>query len=487
MNLATKIILSLLCVFIFFMGGFTYLVGKWQRDQLKKATQYYAMVLGEAISDSISTEMELGRSDKVQGSLERIGKGSPHIRSLRIFNQQGHILRSAVPSEIGTTIDSISLKSHLRYIFTPFEHQISGETLVSFIKPFPNVPQCQKCHDPKEKIIGFLDLDMSMKPILELVSSGERFLLISIGMTLLIVAGSIFLITSRWIQSPLSKVVGAMKRVESGDLDARVNITSRDELGKVSRTFNSMVETLSKTKKDLEILHQRELERVQKMATLGELAAAMAHEIRNPLAGIASAAKIIHHGLEKNDPRVEIFNEINYQTVRLEKIVSNLLQFARTSSPQFSFFDFHEIIDNIILLFSYQMQNQGIQTEKEFQPDLPHIHADPEQIKQVLMNIVLNALQAMPEGGKVQFKTFSHPGDEMVHLIISDTGAGISEETIPKIFKPFYSTKAKGAGLGLAIVEKIIQEHRGKVIVNSQIGMGTTVEITLPTSNEKSS
>ncbi|MEW6375271.1 MAG: ATP-binding protein [Thermodesulfobacteriota bacterium] len=484
MNLATKIILSLLCVLIFFLGGFTYLIGKWQRAQLGKATQHYSMVLGEVISDSISTEMELGRSDKVQESLERIGKGSPHICSLRIFNQQGHILRSADPLEIGKTIDPIILQSHLRHVSTPFEHQIDGEPLISFIKPFQNSPRCQKCHDPKEKIIGFLDLDISIKPTLELVSSGERFLLISIGMTLLIVAGSIFLITSRWIQSPLSKVVGAMRKVEEGDLDVRVNLSSRDELAKVARTFNSMVETLSTAKKDLEILHQKELERVQKMATLGEMAAAMAHEIRNPLAGIASATKIIRSGLEKDDPRAEIFDEINEQIARLEKIVSNLLQFARTPCAQFSFIDIHEIIDRILNLLSYQIQNQRIEVEKEFQSNLPPIYADPEQIQQVLMNIVLNSIQAMPEGGKLRFGTFFRSEDKTVHLTIADTGIGISEEIIPKIFKPFYSKKAKGAGLGLAIVEKIIQEHRGKVTISSEVGVRTDVEITLPVSGQ---
>ncbi len=355
---------------------------------------------------------------------------------------------------------------------------------MSYTKPFPNQAPCQGCHDSTKKIIGFLDLDISINPMMELVSSGERFLLGSMGVSLLFVTGLTLLILSRWVRTPLSKVVGAMKRVESGDLDVRVNITSQDELGKVAQTFNSMIETLSKTKKDLEILHQRELERVQKMATLGELAAAMAHEIRNPLAGIASAVKIIRGGLEKDDPKAEIFNEINYQTVRLEKIVSNLLQFARTSSPQLSFFDIHEIIDKILNLFLYQIQNQGIDVEKEFQSSLPHIYADPEQIQQVLMNIVLNAIQAMPEGGRLRFKTLFQAEDGMVQLAIGDTGIGISEEIIPKIFKPFYTTKAKGAGLGLAIVEKITQEHKGKVSISSKGGMGTTVEISLPISEK---
>ena len=480
MNLATKIILSILCILILFMGGFTYLIVKWQRSQISKSTQHYSILLGQAISESIATEMQSGRSDKVQETLEHIGLGSPQIRSLHIFDPQGHILRSANPAEVGRRIDPVLLESRLRDVFRPFGHRKDGEPIISYIKPFPNGPQCRGCHDPKKKIIGYLNLDISIKPMEELVSSGEKFLWGSMGITLLIVMGSILLVTSRWVRAPLSKVIGAMKKVESGDLEARVNILSRDELGQVARTFNSMVEMLWKTKNDLEALHRKELERTQKMATLGELAAGLAHEIRNPLTGIAAAAEVIRGELEKEDPRREIFDEINEQASRLEKLVSNLLQFASLSPPQFSFLDLHEIVDKTVDLFSYEIQKQKITMEKEFPPNLPPIYADPKQIQQGLMNIVLNSLQAMPKGGILRFKTFFQSEEEMVHLTIGDTGVGISQELISKIFKPFYTTKAKGAGLGLAIVEKIIQEHRGKVSVSSQVGMGTTVEITLP-------
>ena len=217
------------------------------------------------------------------------------------------------------------------------------------------------------------------------------------------------------------------------------------------------------------------------MATLGELAEAVAHEFRNPLAGVSAAVKIIRDGLEKDDPRINIFDEIHFQTDRIENIVSNLLQFARKTTPPFSLYTIHEIIEKTLHLFSFQFEGQRIDVEKEFQDNLPQIYADPDQIQHVLMSIVLNAIQSMSKGGKLQFKTFFRPEDGMVHLTIADTWKGISEETLPKIFKPFYSTKAKGAGLGLAIVEKIIQEHNGKVSIFSKVEAGTTVEISLPT------
>ena len=252
-------------------------------------------------------------------------------------------------------------------------------------------------------------------------------------------------------------------------------------MGRVARTFNSMVETLRKNKEDLEILHQRELERAQKMATLGELAEAIAHEIRNPLAGVSASVKIIREGLEKDDPRTKVFDEIHFQTDRIEKIVSNLLQFSRTSTPQFSFFDIHEVLEKTLRLFSFQFQDQWINIEKDFQSDLPQIYSDIDQIQHVLMNLVLNAIQSMPEGGKLRFTTSFQPEDGMVHLSVVDTGKGISEEILPKVFKPFFSTKSKGAGLGLAIVERIVHENGGKVAIFSKVGVGTSVEILLST------
>ncbi len=481
MNLATKIILSILCILILLMGGVTYLIARWQRTQFVKSTHHSIKVLGETICDSIATEMELGRSDMVQGTLERIGQGSPQIRSLRILDQQGQILRSVDREEIGKRIDLPLLQSHLRNESTLFEQKRDGEPVLSFMKPFPNRSQCQRCHDAQKKINGYLVLDVSIQPVEELVSSSQRLILGGMGVALLLVVGSILLITSRWVRAPLSKVMGAMKRVEEGDLEARVRLTSGDELGRVAQTFNSMVETIQKNKKDLEILHQRELERTQRMATLGELAEALAHEIRNPLAGVSAAAKLICEGLKKDDPHAKVFEEIHSQADRIEKIVSNLLQFARKTTPQYSLLDVEEIIERTLQLFSFQFEKQRIHVEREFQSNLPWIYGDPNQTQQVLMNIILNAIQSMPEGGKVQFKTSFLPEDGMVHLAIADTGKGIPEENLPKIFKPFYSTKAKGAGLGLAIVEKIVQEHGGKVAISSKAEVGTTVEISLPT------
>lgn len=481
MNLSTKIILSMLFVLAFLMGGITYLITRWQQSAITQSTHHYSNILGETISNSIAMEMSLGRSDLVQETLEKVGRESTQIRALRIFDPGGQVLRSIDRAEIGQRIDLSSVRSHFKDVPTVFEHQRKGEPLLSFLKPFPNGPSCQRCHDAKERIIGYLLLDLSGRPAADLMLSTQKFVLGGMTATFLILAGSILLIISRWVQRPLSKVVDGMKKVEGGNLDARVYLTSRDELESVARTFNSMVETLKKNKEDMEMLHQRELERTQRMATLGEMAQAIAHEIRNPIAGVSEAVKLIRDGLEKDDPRERVFDEIHFQSDRIAKIVANLLLFARHTTPQFSFVDIHEIIERSLTLFSFQFEDQRVHVEKEFQTGFPNIYADPDYIQQVLMNIILNAIQAMPEGGTLRLKMFYKLQEKLVHLSMTDTGKGIPEETMPKIFKPFYSSKAKGAGLGLAIVEKIVQQHGGRVVIYSEVNAGTTVEILLPT------
>jgi two-component system NtrC family sensor kinase len=275
------------------------------------------------------------------------------------------------------------------------------------------------------------------------------------------------------ITKPLKLLTREMDETQPGDDPPSSPSTSQDEIGILRRSFYRLLKRIKDDARERE-------ERTRKMATLGEMAQAIAHEIRNPITGMLAAFEIMRQESGKDAQRAKIFDEIHLQGDRIQKIVSNLLQFAAKSTPQFSLFDLHEMIDKVVHLFSYQIESQAIHLEKRFQFDLPMIYGDPYQIRQVLINIVINAVQAMPEGGTLRVRTSLQPGEEKIHLTIADTGKGISENAFPNLFKPFYTTKAKGAGLGLAVVEKIVEGHGGKVAISSAAGDGTTVEILLP-------
>ena len=242
---------------------------------------------------------------------------------------------------------------------------------------------------------------------------------------------------------------------------------------------------------------EKHLARIDRLASLGELASGIAHEIRNPLAGIGGALQILSKQFSSGDPNHLIFKEVLHQVLRLDDFVKNLLQFARPSTPKFEPLKIEDIIDSTLFLVANQINKKQIKLKVEHQPNQPHIQGDKNLLQQVFLNIIINALDAMDEGGELKInvqwqqeeKTPSIPEDgiycvprqNQILIEISDTGPGISEEDLDNIFNPFFTTKSQGTGLGLSITHRIIEQHRGTISVDSHPGTGTTFIIALPT------
>ncbi len=240
-----------------------------------------------------------------------------------------------------------------------------------------------------------------------------------------------------------------------------------------------------------DITEKKEIEarmrRVDKLASLGQLASGLAHEIKNPLAGIGSAIQVLTSKLHIEDHQQEIVQEILKQINRLDGTIKNLLNFAKPGLPRLVPADLKEIIEAVIFLVSQQINKQNIQTRLDFQNDLPKIRIDAQQIQQALLNVVLNAVEAMPSGGKltiaaeIKFMPGSAKKERpYVSLLVSDTGIGITKEVKTQIFNPFFTTKRSGTGLGLSITHWIIEQHQGRINVQSEAGKGTSFAIDLP-------
>jgi len=226
---------------------------------------------------------------------------------------------------------------------------------------------------------------------------------------------------------------------------------------------------------------QKKLIRSQQLAALGELSAAIAHEIRNPLVAINTSVGILRNGLDLEDEDEELMNIISEEAMRLNKIVDDFLKFARPNEPQFLRTDINGLIRETILILRNRFN--GIDTKIQLTEDLPIISGDPDQLKQVLMNILINAIESMPSGGTLSIATRygnNSNGHLQTEIVIKDTGNGIQDTDLSKIFQPFFSTKKDGVGMGLAICERIIQNHDGEIKVNSRFGMGTEFIISLP-------
>lgn len=224
-------------------------------------------------------------------------------------------------------------------------------------------------------------------------------------------------------------------------------------------------------------------------SSIGELTASIAHEIRNPLAGILTTAETLKEDFEAEDPHREYLERIINEINRVNLFLIKFLALARPQKPQLSLGSLSEIIDNVLYLEKGEIERQNIRVIRDYEPALPNILIDPHQMHQVFLNLILNAIQAMPGGGKLQISIKGNGKQgykpDFIQVEITDNGTGISPQDMKKIFTPFFSTKPKGVGLGLSVSQKIFKEHKGSLKVESTLNKGTTFTLTLPTNHNK--
>jgi two-component system NtrC family sensor kinase len=315
---------------------------------------------------------------------------------------------------------------------------------------------------------------------------------------LIMVWASITLCMQKIVNIPVKKLLQHAREVGSGNLDASVNITSRDEMGTLALVMNEMTHVLKNSYDQLEewgrtlegkvAERSQELERIQaqlirseKLASLGELVAGIAHEINNPLTGI-----LVFSSLIKNDSRLDTalksdIDMVIQETERCATIVKGLLDFSRESVPQKTCTSLNGILDASLALVKNQALFQNISIVLDYSQEIPEILADPHQLEQVFINILLNASHAMSTGGILRIVTEFAADRNSVVVKIADTGCGIPEENLAKIFDPFFTTKeTSGTGLGLSVSYGIINSHGGSIEVESSVGVGTAFTIHLP-------
>jgi two-component system NtrC family sensor kinase len=316
---------------------------------------------------------------------------------------------------------------------------------------------------------------------------------------LAVVLGLAYVITRTMIY-PLEEMVAATKRIAEGDLDSPVTVRSRDEVGHLAMSFNRMTESLQTMQAELQgwahtleekvrerteelVTVQARMAQSEKLASIGRLAAGVAHEINNPLGGILTLAML---GLEETDEKHPMRGDLEIivkQTLRCREIVKGLLDFSRQSETRATRVDLNGIVDNTLSLLERQAIFHNIKTRRLFEEKLPAVLIDPGQMQQVVMNIVINAVDAMEENGELRVSTAVDRGEIVV--TISDTGKGIPNDVIPFIFEPFFTTKkvGKGTGLGLAIVHGIVTRAGGGIEVQTS-PLGTTFAVRLPIAGE---
>ena len=281
------------------------------------------------------------------------------------------------------------------------------------------------------------------------------------------------------IERPLAELKKIIRRVREGDLSARVEFARRnDDVGQLGRQFNEMIQELSENRAEIERLHQFEMARAEHLATLGELAAGLAHEIRNPLAGIAGVVEVMGRELPKESSSHSVLPEVQTEIHHIQAILNDLLAYARPRPPEFHPADLNATVEQAVFLARQQVRTKPIEISLSPEKKLPRISHDPVQIQQVVLNLLLNGIQALH--GQGQIDVALRQEREWAVIRIMDTGKGIPPESLSKIFKPFFTTRKEGTGLGLPLAKGIVESHKGKIEVTSEPGQGAQFEVWLP-------
>lgn len=513
-SLIAKLTFATSLILLVFMG----LLDNINLKTVRKLMIDYAVSNAEEVADIINQSAydAMLKNDKASlyHMIGRIAK-SDHIEHIRLIDKKGNVVFSNIKGEIGSVIGkhadecimchysanpgiSTSLVSRSRIIITR-----TGKEALGFTKAIYNQPACftASCHfhGKGDTVLGLLDISISLE-MLRHKSHEYRLVFVMLTCLLLLMFGVLVIIFTHYlVDIPVQRLVRHSALVALGNFESRVPVSSMDELGELSESVNLMTESLGRADKELkgwadslenkveersiEIMRMEEqLRRSEKLASLGTLSAGVAHEINNPLTGILLYASILNSDKRLDPTLLADVQRIISETRRCADIVKNLLDFSRESLPEKEVIALDAILDEVVTFFHKQPDFRNIVIRKNYSSDLPKISVDPNQIRQVFMNLVINSGHAMPLGGDLEISTYRSADGKYICAGLKDNGAGISEENLARIFDPFFTTKSEGTGLGLAISYGIIENHGGKIEVKSRVGEGSTFLVMLPVS-----
>jgi two-component system NtrC family sensor kinase len=520
-GLAVKLVVLLLVSTVALFALFGYLNLRLQRRHSEEIMLQSANRIGDLIARSTRYQMMRNDREALYQVISTIG-AEPGIRRVRIFNEEGRITFSTDSAEINTSVDKGAEACYgchargepLSKLERPDRARIfldpHGQRVLGVIRPIENEPECSNAachvHPSSRRILGVIDTHLSLAPVDTQVAAQEAELerFTAVAIVLFSVASALFIWTV--VERPLKELMSGIHKVAAGDLGYRLPARSGDELGEVAKSFNRMTESLAHAQQEItawghtleDRVEQktRELEGAQqailareKMASLGKLAATVAHEVNNPLAGILTYASLTLKRLEKLpcEPGVraemsESLRTIERESRRCGDLMRNLLAFARQTPSQREPNDLNLLVEHGLALVHHGLELQGIALKVDLQQELPLLPCDAGQIRQVILALLVNAIEAMPNGGRLEVSTALDAGAQALQVRVRDNGVGIPSDVLPHIFEPFFTTKEnqQGTGLGLAVARSILEQHGGEIAVNSTPGKGSEFTISLP-------
>jgi len=409
-------------------------------------------------------------------TIAREAKALPNVDYAYIFDNQGRIVGDyhADQRELFSTFTDELGKRIIR----------SNETVVD-TQERKGILDISKPVTLGHEKLGGIRLGFDLKPIEQEIAEATYRVVAVASAILIFGLIVIFVITIRMIK-PLERLTLAAKRIETGELGYRVHIERDDEIGALATAFDQMGERLMQRETELKE-SQNTLRRADRLSALGLLTAGFAHEIRNPLVAIRTFTQLLPERYNDAEFR-DGFQKLALKEVdRICGLINDLLSFARPSRPKVIQENMNDVVDGIIRILESEAKEKNIEITRDFTAGLPMVWIDREQMKQVFMNLILNAIQAMKnQSGALSISTRPHSKDplgqagQFVQVEIQDTGMGIPEENLDHIFDPFFTNKDEGSGLGLSISHQIVHEHGGYITVESKAGVGTSFFVNIP-------
>jgi two-component system NtrC family sensor kinase len=466
------------------MTTITIFIYKDQRQQAINQARRNVSSLANSIEGMLRVAMFVNDRSAIDRMIQEVAGDHPDDE-ISLFDHAGEIHYSSDPKNVGQRFGQNQRGCNYCHDQSPpkslllvqSETQFSStDQMVHVSLPIYNASECwtADCHaHPQNKaVLGMIEMDVSIAPVFtSLVKARNRLILLSFCLAAL-ASLVVWILIQRWVNRPVHDLVTATKLLAEGNRSDEIPL-GEGELGLLAHSFNAMSKKLDASR------HQLILS--EKLASAGRLAAGVAHELNNPLTGILSYAEDLVEDADKDDPLLKDYELIHRETLRCRQIVRHLLDFARQDKPQVQSVDINEVIKNTLQLINRISKFQNVKITTALPDLLPPISADPGQIEQVILNLLLNAANAMPEGGVITLETKVNPDKSEVVATVTDTGSGIPPENISKIFEPFYSSKKKKTtGLGLAVCLTIIENHGGRIEVESVVGAGTAFTVSLP-------
>ena len=519
LSISRKVALLLTACLLVIFSGLTWFNLVIQRRAVMRILRTSGVQVAGLVAGATRDGMLRNNRELIQTTIDTLAR-IPSVRRIRIIRKGGEIAFSTDHAEIGRRLDPQTgpcVGCHGRArpptVLPPGEeayvYATDGEHYLGITQVIRNRPDCSTAachvHPASERLLGTLYVDLGLQPFQAILMESATQMIVAGLLGILLIVTLLFTATHKMVRRPVQKLIVEAQRIAAGDLSARVPESSGDELGALARQFNIMARDLEtaraellewgatleqKTREKTEELRraQEQILQVEKMASLGKLAAVVAHEINNPLASVVTYARLIIRRLKQHEELSEECREnmqyletIAGEAERCGEIVAQLLSFARRRGGEFAPLDVNPVVEKALFLVHHKLEMNGVEAVKLLADDLPPVVADENQVLQALMALLINAAQAIEDGGgQVILTTRRASGG--VEIEVADTGPGMTPEVAAHAFEPFFTTKpqGEGVGLGLSLVYGIVERHGGRIDLDTAPGRGCRFTLFFP-------